>query len=128
MRNWIAWNRTLWSFDHIYQHSVGSQLLLLEEDSATRVQILNMAVYILHNARTIRKAMNRTILPHNSLEMTVLLRAEYAETNIIKNTDFALINHRKRQVYFNTLSGRHSHFHRFQEEFIPQQNGCWTQK
>ena len=33
------------------------------------------------------------------------------------NTDFKLINHRKRLVYFNTLSGRHEHFHWFLEEF-----------
>ena len=59
--------------------------------------------------------------PLNTLQISFYSLATYlllaVRNQKYKKTDFGLINHRWRLVYFNTLSGRRNHFSEFQEEF-----------
>ena len=56
------------------------------------------------------------------LTLYLLLASWHHRNQQYKNTDLRLINHRKRLVCFNTLSGRSNHFIWIQVEILHPQN------
>ena len=57
---------------------------------------------------------NYVLLPDT--KQCLPLATRYRRRSIIKDPQFRLINHRRRLVYFNTLSGRHDHL--IQKEMV----------